>query len=1009
MLLQNVLHEDHFLIDARHGNYPDYDGQLQVLRMKDGKCYTTGNFVTYQLKSREQLKNKQFRCPKDVIEELAACNHPAILFIAEKGTSAVYWYYFDNHETKKALANGNNWKINLSGKEVTRETSGVLRDVLDNLAESMKPKKKEVIVDKLVKEFGKNVSKSIGLLFALRATQKKISASLFSKILDISNDEASFVLDKLANEKIILATHNYYLLDEEEIGSKYLAEIVGEIDLESVVKELKTKEDTMRFLSQLAKLESKKVDKFFEKIAHEVLSSLKKAKSNDERRFFVEYFDAFDFRASGKAIETVKWLFSAKPLAIKTHKTEIGPMKGIEHSYVLKKAIGVLRDIRFLQTRKVLDQLVTLASKNAEMQDEAMKLIAEMAKYDRSALKHIGFKMQRELIKELHSWSSKKIQRHLNIVLQICKEILDAFCEGIEMKDYKTFTIQQSTLKGSESLKKIRKDVINLLIAIFEESATLSEKLRILKALEDATRTPIQLYDKSLEDLIAEDTKLIIDWYIKILPRIDDVLVKEIDEQKEWFIQRYTHNRLPNLLQLEKKIANRSGFEYFRILIGDDHGFSRKMQYGEIEEFRKKKIAQFIDRINKKTTNEWIRRIVSIASISKLESSGSFNHFRYFLHQFSIRHPQLSHKLLIQHEDELQAFLLPLLSGLCLSEQKEDGLKIILDWIKTGKHLTEAAHGLNCFDQIDREAIKQIVTKAKKKDDVEILRGVLTSISKKFKGEQYLKNLFVDCVKELTKRKDTRTVEGAWFHSKALLQALNDKDADAIIKNLVLVSNFNHEAEWTLKIIAERYPIKIIHFFEQRVSEEKKHGISFSYEAIPYDDMRDLSEILRSHKEVVLPAMLDWFKRSDWYFSHNASKLILTIFDLDKVEKELRKLLSSKKKSNTEIVLYLIKEAGRRALVSDISKEFIQRHYSDKKYMSIIMASMSETGVVTGEDGLLHAYESKRDKMIEWQKDSRINVQKFAKDYEKSLNESIRHEKMRIEEELALLKRGIDR
>jgi beta-lactamase class D len=73
--------------------------------------------------------------------------------------------------------------------------------------------------------------------------------------------------------------------------------------------------------------------------------------------------------------------------------------------------------------------------------------------------------------------------------------------------------------------------------------------------------------------------------------------------------------------------------------------------------------------------------------------------------------------------------------------------------------------------------------------------------------------------------------------------------------------------------------------------------------------------------------------------------------------------------------------------------------------MNSLMAAMSETGVVTGEDGLLNAYKHKREIMQEWRKDKSPHVRNFAEEYEKSLTSSIEHEKRRTDEELTLLKK----
>lgn len=1012
-IFEYKLHEDHFLISSFMGNYPDYDGILRLRASANGVFVNTGRVLAFQLKSIETLRNAQYRCTRKTIEQITdpTANTPTILFIVDLSTETLYWYHFDNATVAKFLAGKDkSLPLSLSGHEVDRDNSFALKETCEGLVESMTGKKKVEVINKLKQQFGLDIVRSVGLLYALRIIQKNKAPSFFAKVLQVSDDHARFLLEKLANEKVILATYNYYLLDEEEVGLKPFLEIIDEIDFEFLMKELGNKEDIRRLLRQLVPIQGKKVERFFKKVGTEIIGLLRKAKTNDERHLLLEHLESFDVRIPDLSVKAVSWLLAATPLQQKNHKTRFGLMKGRDHGDVLIQAAEVLRDLRFIKTKNVFDSLVQLTeSDESDVKKKTWEIINQMAKYDLRALQNIGLRTQIEMLNTVAHWSARKQKRQFNLILQICKTFLDAECEGQEMTDCQTFTLKFNTLKGSENVRKLREDVISLLLKLFNEAKDLSERLRLIKAINEATTTPMRMYEDSLKKIIIDNTNQVIRWYINHFNEFEDALIKEIEEQKEWFIQRFDRKRLPDISELEDKIKNRSGYYYFRILVGDDYGFTRTMKYGEIQEFRKKKIQQFLEEITEDNSSEWIERIISIAKIVPIEERGEFNYFRHFLHRIALVKPNIASILLSKHQKHLQQFLWPLISGLCKSDLKGESKEYVSAWIAKGKNLVEAAHALTCFEEVDRKLLEAVFKKAKATRNAQALTAIAAAVARKFKikEEEYLATMFVKVIKELTRIKDTSVLHFASHEAEKLIASLDATGVDALLENMILVPNLNHEAEWTLKIFANKYPTKIVKMFYKRVLVQKKKGYNMHFSAVPFDEMHDLSEVLNKNKEEVFGELVKWYGEDDWYFSHNASRLLLHIFHYNEIEKELIELIRSKKMTDAKIVMSVLREMGRGSLVSKVAKEFIAHYFSNKKFMSILSASMSETGVVSGEDGLLNAYKHKQETMLEWQKDKNPNVRKFAKEYAEHLEESIQREVHRKDEDLALLKRGI--
>jgi hypothetical protein len=58
---------------------------------------------------------------------------------------------------------------------------------------------------------------------------------IIANILDVDKADVEFVLLKLAQEQIILVTHNYYLIAEDEIGKQSLSESIERINFDHLV------------------------------------------------------------------------------------------------------------------------------------------------------------------------------------------------------------------------------------------------------------------------------------------------------------------------------------------------------------------------------------------------------------------------------------------------------------------------------------------------------------------------------------------------------------------------------------------------------------------------------------------------------------------------------------------------------------------------------------------------------------------------------------------------------
>jgi len=88
----------------------------------------------------------------------------------------------------------------------------------------------------------------------------------------------------------------------------------------------------------------------------------------------------------------------------------------------------------------------------------------------------------------------------------------------------------------------------------------------------------------------------------------------------------------------------------------------------------------------------------------------------------------------------------------------------------------------------------------------------------------------------------------------------------------------------------------------------------------------------------------------------------------------------------------------------------IKQYAGSKEYEEVrdhLFGYLSQTGVVSGEDGFVRAFEAKKVEAQALKDDPNKSVKKFAKEYEEYLNKRIIAEQKRTDEQIELMKRGL--
>jgi hypothetical protein len=360
-------------------------------------------------------------------------------------------------------------------------------------------------------------------------------------------------------------------------------------------------------------------------------------------------------------------------------------------------------------------------------------------------MEKIGISMQYFMLDQIKNWNHNEQVQRIEIIKLILKEIFELEYESTEMIDYKTFNFGFGLLSVVEAIKRIREQSIQLLITFYESAEKTSDKLIILDALQEATKTPNRgNYSEKVETLVKENTTCIVRWYSTIIEQ-DAALevMKEIDEQSNWFARRF--ESVDGLSALSKRINSNDRYIIYKDLVGYDSDYLEKLDWRKSREIRTGKIKQYIDNISAETKDYWTALIVNICAGYNIHNQGKYAYFNQFLYDLACKRPEFVQSLILKHEEDIKDFLHHLIAGLITSKYIFAHQKME-QWIETGTHLINCVLSFLYSDNVDIDILESIFDKASTNKESQALHELFRILNTSKIDKMMSKSLYIKVI-----------------------------------------------------------------------------------------------------------------------------------------------------------------------------------------------------------------------------------------------------------------------
>ncbi|KRB11146.1 hypothetical protein [Lysobacter sp. Root690] len=698
-------------------------------------------------------------------------------------------------------------------------------------------------------------------------------------------------------------------------------------------------------------------------------------------------------------------------------------------SHLVREAIDVPHAVRFVHTAPLLDFLLDLWKlDDEEVQNKAARMLEAIAEFDLNLFygqQGLGARPQAEIVAYFGAFDDQSLVMHADIILKMLRKVLSPSIEG-HTWNYNSMTISRSGVRASSGIADMRRSAIFLLKRMYALDDNVSYRKRLLSTLGEATRREQPSNDAETAAMFDRDAVDILDFLRCQIPSEQLPLVQAIEHDAYWNYYHAASNVISEAaIHVRDSIEARGDYQIYKQLIGFEgiHGSWEELKRSEAaweygDDKRLRAAEQYVDGINDDNHIVWRDRILEFSK-TRSDDLATFPVYYEFLKSVGQKRPDLALELVQDHQEVMEPFLIALLRGLWSSERNAEVEAIAQQWLTNQTHLADLAKSLNVDYRPRFDLLIKVISEADRVGDtIAIIHAMGVAARQYALGHTEAKSVFMQGLREVAKREDARWANVIWFNRDfaKLIESMQPAERAEIMASMTPLTKIDYQAEEILYAIGRSDPPALVSFLMTRIREEhirdeqRREAATDEekgFEAIP-DSLHKLNKVLVEMPGPLLSeirANFDAGSSSMFPYSSSA-RLVMAVFPA--FEKPLQdQLLTYIRTGGTEDIEFaiaILRAYGGTAPILPLCKEIIKAVPEKSNAWKGIAASFQSTGVVSGEYGMVNAFEAKRVEISSWLEDDNAKVRAFAEWLTENLSHLIVQERQRADEDLALRK-----
>ena len=667
---------------------------------------------------------------------------------------------------------------------------------------------------------------------------------------------------------------------------------------------------------------------------------------------------------------------------------------------IIEASFDFIKNIVYWDYKKIIKFCIERIDK-AGYKESCEKVLLELSKYNLNVVRFIGYDPQKSLIEKIMGAENK--EQFTNFLIKICKNLLTTSLEGTSQNEFNSLTITMGPIWVNQDLKEIRKKAIDFLFNSLDENKDCEFNESIINILFSSIKTHHQNIRKEDLDSLRSDVKYIL---TKIKPNyssLKNCLKRQVDIELK-YPDKQVFNGIEEVEELIKLINEDEEYQKFKTFVGyeTDYGGDWKT----VEKERKDLLDKFVSDISETNVDEWTNYIKTILKDYSKKDYPLFQNLHYFLNEVGKKKSEVGDKF--KSIQEIKDFQVSLLCGLLESNKKEEHYNEIKEWIGKSERLLDIAITFRFFTNYDEDTFSNLVDNSIQKGDINQLIEILLTVCKNYKCKKSKISQFIKIIKKFTENDYFDWPQRVSFMMEDISKDFSKEDYKIILGNLVNKKDIGYDTEKILMNISEKHPEEIISFFHQRVKLSKS-GENL-IDSIPYK-FQIIQEQLSKNIDIIVPKILEWLKEDDWKYKWEGGHLFNIIFPTidNKFKEILISIVKEKDLDKLNSIFWILDKYRGNSDVLNIVHEIIKNFKVTNKIRNRLFSILSQTGVVTGEYGLANAYKNKIEEIKLWLSDENSEVVKFTQGYINYLENAIKYEKARVDQELDLMKSEFQR